>query len=104
MKALIYLPHESQPDGLKILEHHINENYSAISAQIFCKFRSEMLASTDPKGVPGTFSEEHMLRILNLSEEPGPHIIDYDADWPGRYLECYKLRKLQQSKSIIDMF
>ena len=61
------------------------------------------MAEFDPKGVPGQFSKDEILRTLCLTDERGPQALCYDIDWPERYLEIYKVKKMCQSRSIIDL-
>ena len=90
-------------EGLDALETYIESNYGALSSKIFAKFKVDCLCEMDPKGTPGTFTEDYLLRLLNLTDEESPYTTCYDADWPAKYLECYTLKKLSQSRSIIDM-
>lgn len=76
---------------------------SVISSKTLIEFKQEFFCEFDPKGVPGQFSEDQFLRILCISDEPGPQSICYDVDWPSKYQECFKLREASQSRSVIDM-
>ena len=74
-----------------------------LTCDMFVQFQKEILAEMDPKGVPGSFTTDHILRFLCLVEEKPPYSVCYDADWPEKYLECWKLKKASQSRSVIDL-
>jgi len=36
-----------------------------------------------------------IIEIWNLAGRESPYTVCYDLDWPERFLECWKLKKLQ---------
>ena len=69
LKSILFLPAELAPLGLSALEAHIAENFSAISMKTFAHFKTDILAEMDPRGTPGQFSQEHLLRLLCMCDE-----------------------------------
>ncbi len=44
-----------------------------------------------------------MLLLINLTEVKAPYTVCFNVDWPGEYIECWRLTQLQQSRSAIDL-